>query len=109
MKTYRLYALPLNSDFDVNERFIRINGKYILIYTEKEYTENAVQITDNEAHRLSTAESDWLFRCNSTIIAEEMVDRKEEIASALAESLDKLELALAEEQAKEVDNGNSES
>lgn len=96
-KTYRLYAMPYNAETvgaAEKERFSRVAADYVLIYTAKR-VKNAVQVTEAEAHRLSGSERQWLFDCNTALLAEETKRHSGEILQNLSEKLDKLESALA--------------
>ena len=97
MKTYRLYAMPytLETAQDAEkERFSRVTADYVLIYTAKR-RKNCAEITEAEAHRLSKAERQWLFDCNTALLAEDAKKRSGDIMKNLSDMVDRLETALA--------------
>lgn len=99
-KRYRLYAAAVSEErmeAAARERFCRIGPRYILVYTEKEPPEDAVEITEAESGRLGREEARWIRECNLILLAEDAARREESIAADMAERLKRLEEALQTE------------
>lgn len=99
-KRYRLYAASVSEERmeeAARERFCRIGPRYILIYTEKEPPEGAVEITEAESGRLGREEARWIRECNLILLAEDAARREESIAADMTERLKRLEEALQAE------------
>ena len=102
-KKYRLYVLPLDQkciDVASKERFYRASPRYVLIYTAGEIKLPHAEITQDELHRLSTGEANWLRDCNLVLLAEAARENEESIAEDLSKRLDRLEAALKKEKEK---------
>ena len=102
-KKYRLYALPATEETvrkAEKARFSRITVDYVLIYKIGRM-DNAVEITESEAHRLTEAERQWLQDCNLALIAEKTKDNMSGILMSLSQKVDALEKALAAQKLKE--------
>lgn len=69
---YLLSAMELTSE-NINvacsKRFQRITSDYILVYDE-DIPEGAVEITAKDLKALSEQDSEWLARCNLTLLSE---------------------------------------
>ena len=98
---YRLYALPLtatNINIASKARFSRATPSpvpgYVLIYTEGEKPDGAMEITKEQVNLLSPADERWLFDSNAALIAEQIELHKPDILGGLAESIDALETEL---------------
>lgn len=109
---YKLYAMELNEDnmkTATKWRFSRGTiapfPGYILIYTDKEAPNGAIEITEATANRLSEEDESWLLDCNMLILAEETEKRKPEILKELNERVEMLESVLKEK--TEETNGGS--
>ena len=107
--TYRLYALELtvdNAKKAADWRFSRVTidpfPGYVLIYTDGEAPDEAIEITKSTIDRLSAQDEQWLRDCNIVILAEEAKKHESEIAASMGERIDALEKAL-EEQAQKVE------
>ena len=103
-KTYRLYVLPMDADglrTAGKERFYRVTPGYVLIYTDAEISGKHAEMTQNELHRLSHGDSEWLRDCNIVLVAEEMRAHEREIAESMSKRLDAMEAALKAEAEKE--------
>lgn len=102
-KTYRLYVLKPDADgigAAVKERFYRATPRYVLVYTAGEIAAKHAEITENEAHRLSKGDAEWLRGCFVVLAAEELKKRESEIAAVVSERLNALEVALKAEKEK---------
>ena len=103
-KTYRLYALPLtqeNVERAYGERFSRITRGYVLLYTQSEAPEDAVEIGIEEVNRLTSADYAWLSDCNFLIVADAAKEKEDQIAGDLKKKLEVLETALKAEKEKQ--------
>lgn len=100
---YKLYALEITKE-NIRavsaSRFCRITPFYILIYTDGERPENAVEITATETHRLTKTDEQWLTDCNIAILVAQSKKHEYEIAADLKERLERLEQALDAEAGK---------
>ena len=104
---YRLYLMANNKqnlEIARKERFNRINGKYILVYTNNFLTmlhESNYHILDeSETRHLSDSEKVWLLEANVKIIAEEAAKNQDEMIRDFEDRLDRLERELAIESEK---------
>lgn len=100
---YRLYALAYNEESvkaAMVNRFSRISGGYVLLYTDAEELENSVEIGEADAYRLNPREREWLKECDLAILAEEVKANAEKIAEDMRRRVARLEAALREEQEK---------
>lgn len=76
-------------------RFCRVTAFYVLIYTPDNLSEkDAAEIAGEDTERLSSADRDWLLSCNIALIAEDAMERENEISASLGERIGKLEEAL---------------
>lgn len=102
---YRLYVLP-TTDETVRTaekmRFSRITADYVLIYRTGRM-QNAVEVTESEAHRLTEAERRWLLDCNLALISEKTRENMGGVLKSLSEKIDALEIAL--EKQKQIEEG----
>lgn len=90
---YRLFALKYGRsamEIASRERFSRATPDYILIYSDQDGPEGAVEITEAELGRLSASDSQWLFDCNAALISEETERRMPEILAELSRKLEAL-------------------
>ena len=90
--TYRLYVLKPDADglnAASQERFSRVNERYVLVYTDK--TLQSAEITTDNIWRLNRAETEWLGQCNVQLLFEDAQRRKDEIQRNLSEKIKKLE------------------
>ena len=108
-KRFRLWALPYGPEAmeaAYRERFCRVGADYVLIYAARKPKLPCAEVTEQEAHRLTGAETKWLLDCNLTLIAEETQRRSVEILADMSRKLDELEAALKRQQ--EIENGEAE-
>lgn len=94
---YRLYALSVSRKtvaLVAQERFARVTPYYVLIYTQGEKPEGAIEIADGEEKRLSDQDERWLIDCAIVILAEEIEKHKPELFEALSERIQELEAEL---------------
>lgn len=102
---FRLFVLP-TTDETVRKaekaRFSRITVDYVLIYKTGKM-QNAVEVTESEAHRLTEAERRWLLDCNLALIAEKTRENMGGVLQSLSEKVDALEEALKKQ--KEIEEG----
>lgn len=99
MKKYKLYVFPLTEQtitFAEGQRFSRITKDYILVYSEGNFGDGK-EVTENDLHRLSRADADWLRDCNFALIFEETKKKESELVQVLGEQIEQLEQALKEE------------
>lgn len=107
---YKLYAFePTEEVIEEmqDKRFCRITTKYVLLYDRIQRTTNYNEIGEDELHYLSAADKQWLQDCNMAIIAEETERHKDKIAANMGLMLGRLEAALANEKAKELEEENA--
>lgn len=101
---YRLFALPMSAEAvqtAQNERFSRVCAGYALIYTTNSI-KGGVEISEEESRkRLSPVETEWLFDCNTAILADEMKRSEKQILASLSQRVTALEANLAEAKRKE--------
>ena len=98
--TYALYAMELshqNVKIAATYRFCRLTPFYILVYTDRDKPENAINVEQTETHRLTEADNQWLEDCNTAILAEKMKEHEAEIAAEMMERIERLEKALEAE------------
>lgn len=103
MKKYKLYALrqsEKNINSALKEKFYRITGQYILVYTTKKRPENAVKITDKDINQLTVGDYIWLQECNKEIIDRETEKNMPKVEEHMRSVLERLENELANEKAK---------
>lgn len=99
----KLYALPYNEESvktAMGERFSRISGGYVLIYTDANAPGGSAEIGESDAYRLNTREREWLRECNLVILSEAVKANGEKIAEDMRERVVQLETALREEKEK---------
>lgn len=99
----KLYALAYNEESvkaAMGERFSRISGDYVLLYTDADAPGNGVEIGEADAYRLNAREREWLRECNIVILAEAVKANAEKIAEEMRERVERLEGALREEKKK---------
>ncbi len=106
-KKYCLYLMANNGknrETATRERFNRINGRYILVYSDKLSTmipkSNYHIISEDEIGHLSDAEKVWLLEANVEIIAEETAKKQDEMLKSFSERISRLEHELEIESAK---------
>lgn len=100
----RLYAGPTTAEATARTkgyRFSRITAFYILIYTDKEPPKSFIEITEDEAHRLTTADRQWLNDCQTALVLEHVQREKPKIVDKLNELLNIVESITNNERAKE--------
>ena len=61
-------------------------------------------IGENELHYLSYQDKQWLLDCNMAIIAEETKHNEAKIANSMGLMIDRLEVALESERAKDLND-----
>lgn len=108
IKSYRLYAMKLSNtsiERAMGERFSRVTPEYVLVYTDSEKPENAIQLEESEASLMTQADAQWLLDCNVALIAEEAARQKPEILRQLSDKVDELEEALKAEKRKLTEKG----
>lgn len=99
----RLYALPYSDESvktATRERFSRISGGYVLLYTDGVAPEKSVEIGESDAYRLNTREKEWLRECNLILLSENIKENAEKLAEDMRERVGRLEEALRAEQKK---------
>jgi len=104
---YKLYAFePTEENLKAvqDSRFYRITTKYILLYDCNQRTTNYNVIGENELHYLSYQDKQWLLDCNMAIIAEETKHNEAKIANSMGLMIDRLEVALESERAKDLND-----
>lgn len=102
MTKYRLYVLPPDAkglEKASAERFSRVTGSYVLVYTSEEL--DKPEITDAEIWRLSAEDGQWLERCNVTLLLEDFAQRQEQIWDAISEKMGRLSEALKAQESGE--------
>lgn len=106
-RKYRLYAMKItqeNISYAISQRFNRITSKYILVYKTGSAGKGAVEIKNSDLKRLTLTDEKWLLTCNITILQEEALRTAPQTAQYLNDMIDKLEIALEEQQRVEVQN-----
>lgn len=91
---YKLYALRStteNLEALVDERFTRATREYLLLYTTQEKPDNAVEVG---LEHLSIADIQWLQACNEVLVMEQMWQHQQDIAAAMGERIEELEIEL---------------
>lgn len=106
-KKYNLYLFAMNDDNAkeaMKYRFNRINGKYILVYSDAIYSplkKSRYHIIEGEEAKLLTdSEKVWLLEANVKIITEESMKNQDEIMKSFEERLSILEKELEKESQK---------
>ena len=108
-KRYRLYAMkvtPENMSLAHQERFARITPEYVLVYTKHKHTVFA-EITDENVKILSDKDRQWLMDCNMALIAEEVVNGKNDFVAEMSVKIAELEKALVREK-ELIEHGDGE-
>jgi hypothetical protein len=111
-KRYRLWALAYTTEAveaATRQRFSRVGTEYVLIYTTKKPALPCAEVTDDEIHRLTGSETQWLADCNTTLIFEETAKKGPEIMRSVSEKLDALEAALKRQKQIETGEGDTEN
>ena len=100
-RTYRLYALPPTweaIEIAMSEKYSRVTPTpapgYVLIYTGGNPPEGAMQITEDESERLTSADVKWLVECGANILAEEVANQTPFAVESLSERIEALETEL---------------
>lgn len=99
MNEYKLYAMPTKPetiDGMGYQRFSRVTPEYSLVYTDGEAPKGSVELSEDDARRLSNGDESWLRGCNTQLIAEEIERQKPEIFRKFSEHLDKIDAILRE-------------
>lgn len=114
MNSYHLYAMPTKPetiDGMGPQRFSRVTPEYTLVYTDGEPPKQSVELSEDDAVRLTKADESWVRNCNITLIKEEIERQKPEMIRKISESIEKLETILqelAEESAQEAAEAENE-
>ncbi len=93
MNAFRLYAMPTKPetiDGMGGQRFSRVTPEYSLVYTDGDAPKGSVELSEDDAGRLSKGDEIWLRGCNTQLIAEEIERQRPEIFRRFSEHLDKL-------------------
>lgn len=106
-KKYQLYLMATNEEnieLAREQRFNRINGRYILIYTDDLLPTGQSAhyhiIDEKETAHLSDSEKVWLLEANVQIIAEETEKRQDELLKKINKRISTLEKELEKESEK---------
>ena len=103
-KTYRLFALPMTEENVAQtemQRFCRATPRYVLVYTDGNAPDGSVEIGNDDLHRLTQGDKNWLTDCNFIILAQELKQNENAIATDVGKRLEALEEALKSEKAKQ--------
>ena len=92
----RLYAGPTTAEVTARTegfRFSRIAASYTLVYTDnpKGLPDGFIEITEEDAHRLTAADRQWLTDCQTALIVEHIQEQKPIIEERLTELLNIVE------------------
>lgn len=92
----RLYAGPTTAEATARTegfRFSRIAASYTLVYTgkPKAVPEGFIEITEEDAHRLTDADRQWLTDCQTALIVEHIQAQRPAIEERLSELLNIVE------------------
>lgn len=111
-KHYRLWALAYTQDAveaATKQRFSRVGTEYVLIYAAKKPRLPCAEVTEDEVHRLTGAEMQWLTDCNTTLIFEETARQGTAIMQSMTDKIDALEKALKRQKQIETGEGNAKN
>ena len=99
-KVNRLFAMqPTPKAIEMAEkyRFVRITSEYMLVYAPPRKPKGSVEITEQEMHRLTTADETWLIDCVAAMAAESILQNQGEGRKKLGSMIDQLETELKAE------------
>lgn len=99
MNSYHLYAMPTKPETIDGmgiQRFSRVTPEYTLVYTDGEKPMQSVELSEDDAVRLTKADESWVRNCNILLIREEIERQKPEMLKRISETMERLELILKE-------------
>ena len=99
-KSNRLFAMqptPRAIEMAEKYRFVRITSEYMLVYAPPRKPKGSVEITEQEMHRLTTADETWLVDCVAALAAESILRNEGEGQKKLGSMIDQLENELKAE------------
>lgn len=99
-KANRLFAMqptPRAIEMAEKYRFVRITSEYMLVYAPPRKPKGSVEITEQEMHRLTTADETWLVDCVAALAAESILRSEGDGQKKLGSMIDQLEHELKAE------------
>lgn len=114
MNSYHLYAMPTKPetiDGMGAQRFSRVTPEYTLVYTDGEKPWQSVELSEQDAVRLTKSDESWVRNCNITLIKEELERQKPEMLRRISDTVEQLEAILkelSEESAQAADESEKE-
>ena len=107
-EVYGLYVLPLSpqtlkaaSAF----RFQRVTADYILLYTQDPAPQGAVAVGEQDVHRLTKQEQEWVLDCAALLMRQAMAEHEVEARKRAGALLEQLQVELEREARKAREGG----